>query len=172
MRGSRRRLYSHRNLVRRDGQARVVPAEAERVRQRHLLLVILKRLGEHVGGSLGIGCFEASGRRHAIVRDGERRNDRLDRACRAERVARRALDRAHGDLKAGLFAAQCAQRLGLGELVGVRSCAMRVEMSQVSRGKPAFFKRDAHRTDDTFALRVGGGHVVGIARRAEAGDFR
>ena len=87
-------------------------------------------------------------------------------------MARRALDRAHGDLKARLFAAQCAQRLGLGELVGVRSCAMRVEMSQVSGGKPAFLKRYAHRANNTFPLRVGGGHVVGIARRAEAGDFR
>ena len=87
-------------------------------------------------------------------------------------MARRALDRAHGDLKARLFAAQCAQRLGLGELVGVRSCAMRVEMPQVSRGEPAFFKRDAHRADHTFPLRVGGCHVVGVARRAKAGDFR
>lgn len=54
----------------------------------------------------------------------------------------------------------------------MRSCAMRVEMPQVSRGEPAFLKRYAHRADHTFPLRVGGGHVVGIARRAETGDFR
>ena len=54
----------------------------------------------------------------------------------------------------------------------MRARAMCVEMPQVSGGEPTFLKRDAHRADDTFPFRVGGGHVVGIARRAEAGDFR
>ena len=88
-------------------------------------------------GQSGSGSREARGGRHALVGDGERCDDGLDRAGGAERVSRGALHRHHRHLATRLLAAQRKQRMRLGGVVGRRSRAVGVDVAKVGRREAA-----------------------------------
>ncbi len=122
---------------------------------------------------LGVGCFKTGRRRRAIVRDRKRSDDRLDRACRTERVARRALHRPHGDLKARSSSPHSA-RSALDSVASLACvhvpCALKCPRSATV--KPPSSSACALRGQRLCPRGSGARHVVGIARRTETGDFR
>ena len=86
-------------------------------------------------------------------------------------MSRGALHRHHRHLATRLLAAQRKQRMRLGGVVGRRSRAVGVDVAKVGRREAALGERLEHSALDALARRLGGGHVVGIARGAEARDL-
>ena len=68
-----------------NSQRTIVAAKAQRVRQRHLLLVALEGSKRHVHATLGVDLARARRGRHAIVRHRKRAHDGLKGASRAKR---------------------------------------------------------------------------------------
>ena len=125
-------------LKRRNCQTGVVAAEAEAVGQRDLLLAAGDRLLHHRDRAIRIRLGESAGGRNAVVGDGQRRDDGLQRAGGAERVAERAFDRRDGDAGARLLAGQRDERVRLGGVVGGRARAVGVQMPEGSAGTVPF----------------------------------
>ena len=147
-------------------------AEAQRGRQGHLLRVVGHSLGDHRHGAVLGGLGEAGRGGHRVARHGQGAHDGLHRAGGAEHVARGAL---HGGdrHRSGRFRAahEVRERLGLGGVVGRRARAVGVQVPQIGRGEAALGQSGGHGSGDGGGLRVGRGHVIGVARAAEAGDL-
>ena len=86
-----------------EDQRGVGAAEAEGIGQRDVdLLLPCAAVRHQVDRRLHRRVVEVDGRRRDVVADGEQREDRLDRAGRAEEVADRRLGRRHRDLAGGV----------------------------------------------------------------------
>src|SRR5919206_4086834 len=92
-------------------QARVVPAEAERIREADADLGLARLVRDVVEIALRVRLVVVDRRRQHAALDGEDREDRLDRAGRAEAMAGCALRRRDPDLRSVLLAERLLDHL-------------------------------------------------------------
>src|SRR5579864_3590050 len=111
----------------RQGEAHVVPAKPVRRAQREVDASAAATVGHVVEVALRVGLVQVDRRRYELVTNGQNRDDRLDRAGRAEQVPVHRLRRRHRD-GAGLRPESGFHRTGFGGVVHLRRRAVGVDV--------------------------------------------
>src|SRR5262245_10753295 len=125
----------------REHEAGVVPAEAERVRQRRLRPDLTGRTCHDVELDVVAESFEVGGGRHRAVPHGQQRRDGLHRTGGADEVAGHALRRRDGWRR---VPEHLADRFCLGGVVQLRRGAVRVHVPDLGRLDVGVVQRELH----------------------------
>ena len=123
-----------------------------------------------VEGGLDRRVVEIDGRGRHAVADGEQREDRFDRAGRAEKVAGGRLGRGHRHLARGV-AEQPLDGLQLDLVAHLRRGAVGVDVVDVVGGDPGALHRHPHAALGAVAILGRRRDVIGVAREAVADDL-